>query len=105
MLALLGGVAGMLLAYWAQSALWSFRPPFLQPDAIDIDPDLRVLLFTLGIALATGLLFGLAPALQASRPNLVTELKESRARRPPHGGCSAFATSWLPARWRCRSSR
>ena len=77
MLAMLGGVAGLLLAYWAQSALWSFRPPFLQPDAIDINPDMRVLLFTIGIALATGLLFGLAPALQASRPNLVTELKEN----------------------------
>src|SRR5687767_4744977 len=77
MLAMLGGVAGLLLAYWAQSALWSCRPPFLQPDAIDINPDMRVLLFTIGIALVTGLLFGLAPALQASRPNLVTELKEN----------------------------
>jgi putative ABC transport system permease protein len=77
MLAVMGGVAGLLLAYWAQGALWSFRPPFLQADAIDIQPDLRVLLFTLGVALTTGLLFGLAPAVQASRPNLVTELKEN----------------------------
>jgi predicted permease len=77
MLAVIGGLAGLLLAYWAQGALWSFRPPFLQADAIDIQPDLRVLLFTLGIALTTGLLFGLAPAVQASRPNLVTELKEN----------------------------
>jgi predicted permease len=77
MLAVMGGLAGLLLAYWAQGALWSFRPPFLQADAIDIQPDLRVLLFTLGIALTTGLLFGLAPAVQASRPNLVTELKEN----------------------------
>ena len=45
-LAMLGGVAGLLLAYWAQSALWSFRPPFLQPDSIDINPDIRVLLTT-----------------------------------------------------------
>ena len=77
MLAVMGGVAGLLLAFWAQGALWSFRPPFLQADAIDIQPDLRVLLFTLGIALTTGLLFGLAPAVQSSRPNLVTELKEN----------------------------
>jgi len=76
LLALLGGAAGLMLAYWAQDVLWSFRPPFLQPDAIDIHPDARVLLFTLVIALATGVLFGLAPAIQASRPDLVVELKE-----------------------------
>jgi len=76
LLALLGGAAGLMLAYWAQDVLWSFRPPFLQPDAIDIHPDARVLLFTLVIALATGVLFGLAPAVQASRPDLVVELKE-----------------------------
>ena len=76
LLALLGGAAGLLLAYWAQGLLWSFRPPFLQADAIDLHPDLRVLLFTLGVSLVTGVLFGLAPAIQASRPDLVVELKE-----------------------------
>src|SRR5262249_21040335 len=76
LLALMGGATGLLLAYWAQSLLWSFRPPFLQADAIDIHPDLRVLLFTLVIALATGVVFGLAPSLQASRPDLAVELKE-----------------------------
>ena len=76
LLAVVGGAAGLMLAYWAQDVLWSFRPPFLQADAIDIHPDARVLLFTLGIALATGVLFGLARAIQASRPDLVVELKE-----------------------------
>ncbi|HTK28887.1 MAG TPA: ABC transporter permease [Vicinamibacterales bacterium] len=76
LLALLGGGAGLLLAYWAQGLLWSFRPPFLPADAIDLTPDGRVLLFTIGVALATGVIFGLAPALQASRPDLVVELKE-----------------------------
>jgi len=79
LLAVLGGITGLVLAYWAQDLLWSFRPPFLQADAIDIRPDARVLLFTLGIALATGLLFGLAPAVQTSRPNLVLDLKETRS--------------------------
>src|SRR5262249_862156 len=73
LLAVIGGVAGLLLAYWAQSALWSFRPPFLQADAINLQPDLRVLLFTIGVSLVTGVLFGLAPAIQASRPDLVVE--------------------------------
>jgi predicted permease len=76
LLALLGGAVGLLVAYWAQDLLWSFRPPFLQADAIDLHPDLRVLLFTIGISLVTGVIFGLAPAIQASRPDLVVELKE-----------------------------
>jgi predicted permease len=76
LLALIGGAAGLLLAYWAQSVLWSFRPPFLQADAVDLDPDARVLLFTLGVSLVTGMIFGLAPAVQSSRPDLVVELKE-----------------------------
>ena len=76
LLALIGGASGLLLAYWAQSVLWSFRPPFLPADAIDLTPDGRVLMFTVGVALTTGILFGLAPAIQASRPDLVVELKE-----------------------------
>jgi len=79
LLAVLGGAAGLLLAFWAQSLLWSFRPPFLAADAIDLAPDTRVLLFTLGVSIATGVLFGLAPAIQASRPDLVGELKETGA--------------------------
>jgi predicted permease len=76
LLALLGGIAGLLLAYWAQGLLWSYRPPFLQADAIDLHPDFRVLLFTIAVSLVTGIVFGLAPAIQASRPDLVVELKE-----------------------------
>jgi predicted permease len=76
LLALIGGAAGLLLAYWAQALLWSFRPPFLAADSIDLHPDMRVLVFTLGVSIATGILFGLAPAVQASRPDLVVELKE-----------------------------
>src|SRR4051812_8325275 len=76
LLALIGGAAGLLLAYWAQGLLWSFRPPFLQADAVDLHPDWRVLAFTVGVSIVTGVVFGLAPALQASRPDLVVELKE-----------------------------
>ena len=76
LLALIGGAAGLLLAYWAQGLLWSFRPPFLAVDAIDLHPDTRVLLFTLAVSVATGMIFGLAPAIQASRPDLVVELKD-----------------------------
>ena len=79
LLALIGGGAGLLLAFWAQKLLWSFRPPFLAADSIDLQLDMQVLLFTLAVSIATGILFGLAPAIQASRPDLVAELKEKTA--------------------------
>jgi putative ABC transport system permease protein len=89
LLALIGGAAGLLLAYWAQSLLWSFRPPFLQADAIDLQPDARVLMFTIAVSLVTGVLFGLAPAVQASRPDLVVELKEKTS--APTGSTRLFS--------------
>ena len=52
-------------------------PPFLLPPEANVTIDLRVLLFTLAIAVLTGIIFGLAPALQATRPNLAGSMKES----------------------------
>jgi putative ABC transport system permease protein len=75
LLAGLGGLAGLLIAYWGRSLLWSFRPPLLQANAIDLSLDARVLGFTAGVSLLTGLLFGLFPALKASNPNLAEVLK------------------------------
>ena len=89
LLALIGGAAGLLLAYWAQGLLWSFLPPFLAADAIDLQPDTRVLLFTLAVSVATGVIFGLAPAIQASRPDLVVELKEKTS--APSGSSRLFS--------------
>jgi predicted permease len=76
LLAVLGGVGGVFVAYWSRALLWAYRPPFLQEGAISLDFDLRVLTFVTLVSLVTGVLFGLAPALQASRPDMVTELKE-----------------------------
>ncbi|MBA2733462.1 MAG: ABC transporter permease [Acidobacteria bacterium] len=75
LLALLGGGLGLLLAFWGADLLASFIPQFPFTIAIDFNPDTRIMLWTLGVTLATGLLFGLAPALQASRPELVPVLK------------------------------
>jgi predicted permease len=69
LLGLLGGVAGLGVAYWGRNALWSFRPPFLGNASIDLSFDTRVLLFTAAVAVLTGLLFGLAPAIKISRTN------------------------------------
>jgi predicted permease len=76
LLALAGGVGGIIVAYWSRALLWAMRPPFMQENTIDLDFDMRVLLFSTGVSLVTGILFGLAPAFQSSRPDLVTELKE-----------------------------
>jgi predicted permease len=89
LLACIGGAAGLLIAYWAQGLLWSFRPPFLAADAIDLHPDMRVLMFTLAVSIATGVIFGLAPAIQASRPDLVVELKEKTS--APTGSSRLFS--------------
>ena len=75
LLALMGGVLGILLAYWGISVLIAFGPDNIpRLNEITIDP--RVLGFTFGISLLTGVLFGLIPALQASRPDLNDALKE-----------------------------
>jgi predicted permease len=84
LLSLMGGLAGLAVAYWGRDLLWSFRPPFFDQNAIDLSLDPRVLGFTLLLSLLTGLLFGLAPALQVSRPDLVTELKD-RSSQPQQG--------------------
>ena len=76
LLAVVGGIGGIVVAYWARALLWAYRPPFLQAAALDLSFDARVLAFTAAVSIVTGLLFGLAPALQSSRPDLVLELKE-----------------------------
>jgi len=76
LLAIAGGALGIVVAYWARALIWAYRPPFMQPGIIDLTFDARVLTFTILISLATGILFGLAPAMQSSRPDLVMELKE-----------------------------
>jgi len=77
LLALLGGVVGLLLALWTVDVLKRFPPPanFL-PFAFDFSVEGRVLGFTLLLSVLTGLIFGVAPALQASKPDLVPALKD-----------------------------
>lgn len=75
MLSFAGGVVGVLIGYWGSRLLWVFRPAYLLQNSIALGLDLRVLAFTAGVTILTGLLFGLAPALRASVPNLSGILK------------------------------
>src|SRR5262249_31456145 len=75
MLALVGGALGLAIAWLGTGATLKMVPAIL-PRAEDVGVDLRVLGFTLVASIATGLIFGLAPAIQASRPNLNEALKE-----------------------------
>jgi putative ABC transport system permease protein len=73
-----GGALGFVLAYWSVTPLLHFAPANV-PRLADTSIDIRVLLFTLAMSVATGVLFGLAPAFQASRQELSGTLKETGA--------------------------
>lgn len=75
LLALVGGAGGLLLARWAVKALIALNPPDV-PRLAQVNLDGRVLAFTFVITLLAGVIFGLVPALHASKPDLNTALKE-----------------------------
>jgi hypothetical protein len=94
LLALLGAAAGSLLAYVGASALVAFTSAnWFQPLQISLQPDARVLLFTISTGLATGIAFGMAPAVRGAR---------SRAAVVFHGGTAGRMSQSLHAgrrRW------
>src|ERR1035437_2808075 len=71
-----GGLAGLGLAVWMDRTLIGFLPLGVTPFTVSSVPDGRVLGFTFAVAVLTGLVFGLAPALQATRPELAGTLKD-----------------------------
>jgi predicted permease len=77
MLALGGGAVALLLAHWLARLVARLQPPLPIDLGINIAPDWRVLVFTFAAAAATGIVFGLVPALRASRPDLVPALKDT----------------------------
>ncbi len=97
LLALLGGVGGLLFSIWTAKLLRIGIEQFVQQRisadiavGIDLSPDLRVVAYAILLSLASGLLFGLSPALQFSRPDLTSALKED-------GG---FGARWSRSRLR-----
>ncbi|HKS29936.1 MAG TPA: ABC transporter permease [Pyrinomonadaceae bacterium] len=74
-LSLTGGLFGLLMAFWGIDALRSVLPQDV-PRLEQIGIDRAVLLFTLSVSVATGILLGLVPALQATKPDMVEALKD-----------------------------
>ena len=76
LLSLIGAAGGFALASAATLAISRFNLPLPLPVQFDFAPDARVFAFTAALAVVTGVIFGLAPALRATRPDLVVTLKE-----------------------------
>ena len=76
-LSVAGGAVGLGLAFVLTRGLLSLVPSNGQPLLINAQPDSRILLFTLGLTFLTGIIFGLLPALRASRPDPWTTLKDT----------------------------
>ena len=79
-LALMGGCGGLLLAIWGLDAMRTLLPEGMIPRADEISLDWRVLAFCLAVSLLTGIVFGLAPALQMLRVDVNGALKEGASK-------------------------
>ncbi|MBV9613701.1 MAG: ABC transporter permease, partial [Acidobacteriaceae bacterium] len=85
LLAIAGGFLGIGLGWLGARILWAFRPAFLLNSDLDLRLDVRVCLFTAGVSILTGLLFGLAPVFRASVPDL-TKILNAAGRSNIQGG-------------------
>jgi predicted permease len=76
MLAVAGGLVGVALAQWIIDSIMSLKPPIAIPITLELHVDWRVLVFSMIVSVITGVLFGLVPALQATKPDLIPALKD-----------------------------
>jgi predicted permease len=97
LLSLAGAVLGLILSVLATRGLLSMLPNDGAALMLRAEPDLRILLFSIAVALATGLLFGLAPALQATKLDLWTTLKDVVGAVTAGGGSAKLRKSLVTA--------
>jgi len=76
LLSICGGLLGIVVGYSLMNAIKLMMPPFAFAREVDVTMDGRVLLFAAAVSVFTGLLFGMAPALQATKPDLAASMKE-----------------------------
>ncbi|HXN97548.1 MAG TPA: ABC transporter permease [Candidatus Acidoferrales bacterium] len=92
LLSLVGGTLGIFLSLWGINAITALFSSGYESFPFVIAPDWRVLLFTVGVTFAVGILFGLAPALRGARIDLTPGLKETASSLP---GSAAHSGRWL----------
>jgi putative ABC transport system permease protein len=95
LLGLVGGIAGLGIGYEGCRFLWSFRPPEYARNLVDPKLDATVFLFGLLLSLATGFIFGIVPAMRASKTGLVESLKEETHVTGPSGRSARFQKTLL----------
>lgn len=95
LLGLFGGIAGLGVGYEGCRFLWSFRPPEVARNLADPKLDGTVFLFAFLLSLATGFIFGVVPALRASKTGLVESLKEETHVAGPSGRSARFQKTLL----------
>jgi predicted permease len=95
LLGLFGGIAGLGAGYEGCRFLWSFRPPEYARNLADPKLDGTVFLFAFLLSLATGFIFGVVPALRASKTGLVESLKEETHVAGPSGRSARFQKTLL----------
>lgn len=76
LLAGVAGVTGVVMAYWSMDVIMTFVPPVDMPIDLGLRMDGTTIAFAMTVSVITGVVFGLAPALQASSPQTITALKE-----------------------------
>jgi predicted permease len=95
LLGFFGGIAGLGVGYEGCRFLWSFRPPEYARNLADPKLDGTVFLFALLLSLATGIIFGIVPAMRASKTGLVESLKEETHVAGPSGRSARFQKTLL----------
>jgi predicted permease len=95
LLGLVGGIVGLGVGYEGCRFLWSFRPPEYARNLADPKLDGTVFLFALLLSLATGIIFGIVPAMRTSKTGLVESLKEETHVAGPSGRSARFQKTLL----------
>ena len=96
LLATLGGILGLVVAHWTLVGITAMLPA-QEAATISFSLDGQVLLFTAVVSLATGLVFGIAPALQSTRPDLVTELRNNSGKLSGSRSAARFRATLVTA--------